>query len=158
VIGLLDENSFTEEATSEIREALSSYEVLNWKEIQPDLAMFADMMQQIYGLFMAIILAALAFGIVNTMLMSVLERTKEIGMLAAIGMNRRRIFIMIMHESIFLSIVEVYLYGCRRYSNSIDCKKGINLMQYSEGFEAMGYSAHLFPAIDTNFFIITTIL
>lgn len=159
VIGLLDENSFTEEATSEIREALNSYEVLNWKEIQPDLAMFADMMQQIYGLFMAIILAALAFGIVNTMLMSVLERTKEIGMLAAIGMNRRRIFIMIMLESIFLSIVGG-LSGMAVGGTviALTAKKGINLMQYSEGFEAMGYSAHLFPAIDTNFFIITTIL
>ena len=54
---------------------------------------------------MVIILAALAFGIVNTMLMAVLERTKELGMLMAIGMNRRKIFSMIMLESIFLSIV-----------------------------------------------------
>ena len=61
-------------------------EVMQWKEIQPDLAMLADMMQQIYGIFMGIILAALSFGIVNTMLMSVLERTREIGMLSAIGM------------------------------------------------------------------------
>ncbi len=67
-----------------------AYEVLNWKEISPDLAMIADMMQQIYGIFMALILAALAFGIVNTMLMAVLERTRELGMLAAIGMNRRQ--------------------------------------------------------------------
>jgi ABC-type lipoprotein release transport system permease subunit len=159
VIGLLEDNSLTETATKTIREALPDYEVLNWKEIQPDLAMFADMMQQIYGLFMAIILAALAFGIVNTMLMSVLERTKEIGMLAAIGMNRRRIFMMIMLESIFLSIVGgISGMAVGGVVIALTAKRGINLMQYAEGFEAMGFSAHLFPTIDTQFFIITTIL
>jgi len=158
IIGKLDSNSLTEKATT-LRELLPGYEVLNWKEIQPDLAMFADMMQQIYALFMAIILAALAFGIVNTMLMSVLERTKELGMLAAIGMNRRKIFTMIMLESIFLSVVGgisgMVVGGAVIAATA---KKGINLINYSEGFEAIGYSAHLFPTIDAQFFIITTIL
>jgi ABC-type lipoprotein release transport system permease subunit len=159
VIGMLEDNSFTEEATAKIRESLPDYEVLSWKEIQPDLAMFSDMMQEIYGLFMAIILAALAFGIVNTMLMSVLERTKEIGMLAAIGMNRRRIFLMIMLESVFLSIVGgISGMAVGGAVIAATAKKGINLVKYSEGFEAIGYSAHLFPTIDAQFFIMTTIL
>lgn len=159
VIGKLSDNSLAEEATSSARQLLKDYEVLSWKEIQPDLAMFADMMQQIYGLFMAIILAALAFGIVNTMLMSVLERTKEIGMLAAIGMNRKRIFIMIMLESVFLSIVGgISGMAAGGIIIAITARNGINLMQYSEGFEALGYSAHLFPVIDAKFFFITTVL
>jgi len=159
VIGKLDDNALTEKATSALRESLQDYEVMNWKEIQPDLAMFADMMQEIYGLFMAIILAALAFGIVNTMLMSVLERTKEIGMLAAIGMNRRKIFIMIMLESVFLSIVGGMAgMAVSGITIALTSKNGINLVNYSEGLEAMGYTAHLFPVIDAQFFISTTIL
>lgn len=94
----------------------------------------------------------LLFGIVNTMLMSVLERTKELGMLAAIGMNRRKIFTMIMLESIFLSVVGgisgMVVVGAVIAATA---KKGINLINYSEGFEAIGYSAHLFPTIDTQF-------
>lgn len=93
------------------------------------------------------------------MLMSVLERTKEIGMLAAIGMNRRKIFSMIMLESVFLSIVGgiagMIISGA---VISATAKNGINLIKYSEGMEAFGYSAHLFPTIDTTFFIITTVL
>ena len=38
---------------------------------------------------------ALAFGIINTMLMAVLERKKELGMLLSIGMNKNKIFLMI---------------------------------------------------------------
>jgi ABC-type lipoprotein release transport system permease subunit len=159
MIAKLENNDLTDEITPKLRESLPGLEILSWKEIQPDLAMMADMMQQIYGIFMAIILAALAFGIVNTMLMAVLERTREIGMLAAIGMNRRKIFSMIMLESVFLSIVGgimgMIVSGAVIAATA---KNGINLVKYSEGMEAMGYSAHLFPTIDVQFFITTTIL
>ncbi len=155
----LDNNELTDEVTPVIRKALPGFEVLNWKEIQPDLAMLSDMMQQIYGVFMAIILAALAFGIVNTMLMSVLERTRELGMLAAIGMNRRKTFMMIMLESVFLSLAGgVAGMGLGAAVIAATAKNGINLVKYSEGMEAFGYSAHLFPTIDTQFFFITASL
>ncbi len=158
-IARLENDELTDKATPMIRESLPGYEVLNWKEIQPDLAMMADMMQEIYGIFMAIILAALAFGIVNTMLMAVLERTREIGMLAAIGMNRRKIFSMIMLESVFLSIVGgITGMAVSGAVIAATAKNGINLMKYSEGMEAFGYTAHLFPTIDVQFFITTTIL
>ncbi len=155
----LDNNELTNEITPKLREALRGYEVLNWKEIQPDLAMISDMIQQIYGVFMAIILLALAFGIVNTMLMSVLERTHELGMLAAIGMNRRKVFSMIMYESVFLSVVGG-IAGMITVSVviALTARHGINLVKYSEGMEAFGYSAHLFPTIDLPFFIMTSIL
>lgn len=159
IIAKLSNNDLTDEATVKIREELPRLEVLSWKEIQPDLAMLADMMQQIYAIFMVIILAALAFGIVNTMLMAVLERTRELGMLAAIGMNRTKIFTMIMLESVFLSIVGgVAGMVFAKVAIVATAKNGINLTQYSEGMEAFGYSAHLYPTIEPQFFITTTIL
>jgi len=159
VIARLSDNEITNQATPVIREKLDDYEVLNWKEIQPDLAMMADFMNQIYSVFMVIILAALSFGIVNTMLMAVLERTRELGMLMAIGMNRRKIFIMIMLESVFLSIVGGFTgMAVSEVVIAITGRTGINLVKYSEGMEAIGYSAHLYPTIDSQFFITTTIL
>lgn len=159
LIARLDEDDLTDKLTSEIRESLPQLEVLSWKEIQPDLAMMADFMQQIYGIFMAIILAALAFGIVNTMLMAVLERTRELGMLAAIGMNRKKIFSMIMLESVFLSVVGGIMgMAVSGIVIAVTAKNGINLVKYSEGLEAFGYSAHLFPTIDVQFFITTSLL
>lgn len=155
----LNDDNLTDVVTPLLREKLPGLEVLNWKEIQPDLAMIADMMQQIYGIFMSIILLALAFGIVNTMLMVVLERTRELGMLAAIGMNRRKIFSMIMLESVFLSmaggIIGMIAAGI---VIALTARHGINLVKYSEGMEAFGYSAHLYPTIDIQFFIMTTLL
>ena len=71
----------------------------------PDAAMMNDYMIMYYVLFIGIVMFALAFGIINTMMMTILERTKELGMLMAIGMNRRRVFSMIMLETIFLTTV-----------------------------------------------------
>ena len=149
----------TASITGELRKKLPDADVKNWKELQPDLAMMTDYVHQIYGFFMGIILAALAFGIINTMLMVVLERTKELGMLTAIGMNKRRVFSMIMLESIFLSLiggVTGMLVGW--LTVLLTARNGINFAQYAEGMEAFGYSAHVYPEITTGFFVLVTIL
>lgn len=149
----------TEAVTAKLREKLPGLEILNWREIQPDLAMMTDYIHQMYALFMGIILAALAFGIVNTMLMVVLERTRELGMLTAIGMNKRKVFSMIMLESVFMSLIGgvagmLVAWG----AVALSAKNGINFTQYAEGMEAYGYSAHVYPEIGAGFFFMGTFL
>ena len=75
-----------------------------WKEMMPELSIFTDVAEYMLYIFMTIIFLALSFGIINTMLMAVLERVKEIGMLMAIGMNKIKIFKMIMLETILLML------------------------------------------------------
>jgi len=159
IIIRIDDNRNTGRITKTIKSMFPALEVLSWKQIQPDLAMLADFMQQIYAMFMILILSALSFGIVNTMLMAVLERTRELGMLMSIGMNRRKIFSMIMLESVFLSVVGGFTgMAVSELVIAVTAKTGINLVKYSEGMEAFGYSAHLYPSIEPQFFIITALL
>ena len=101
------------------------------------------------GVFMLIILGALGFGIVNTMLMVILERTRELGMLMAIGMTKRRVFSMIMYETIFLALVgavigEVLSLLLIKYYGIV----GIDLSSWAEGLETIGYNAITFPALE----------
>jgi ABC-type lipoprotein release transport system permease subunit len=155
----LDDLESTEEVNASLAEKLPQLEVMHWKEIQPDLAMMTDMVQKFYAIFMVVILAALAFGIVNTMLMVVLERTKELGMLTAIGMNKKRVFRMIMLESVFLSLVGgVVGMIISQALIGVTARNGINFASYAEGLEAMGYTAHIYPVISTSFFITVTVL
>ncbi len=149
----------TESIEKELAEKLPGLDVVSWKKLQPDLAMMTDMVQQFYLIFGIIILAALAFGIVNTMLMVVLERTKELGMLAAIGMNKKKVFSMIMLESVFLSLfggIAGMIIGLGIIG--LTANTGINLSRYAEGFAALGYSAKVFPQISAGFFGIVIFL
>ena len=74
--------------------------VEDWKTLAPELRLLVDSFKLNMYIFMSIILLALTFGIINTMLMAVLERMHELGVLMAIGMNKISVFIMIMMETL----------------------------------------------------------
>jgi ABC-type lipoprotein release transport system permease subunit len=126
---------------------------LSWKVLAPDAGLMADFIQVYYYLIMGIIFFALAFGIINTMLMAILERVKELGMLMAIGMKRKQVFSMIMLETIFLtlsgSMVGMVLGGLLI---KITEHTGLNFSSVAEGFESVGWAATVYPAIDVSFF------
>jgi putative ABC transport system permease protein len=129
----------------------------SWREISPELAFMEEMYGSMLYILMVIIMTALIFGIVNTMLMAVLERTRELGVLMAVGMNRGRIYLMIMLETIYLGLVGApigLLVGWLTifyYEN-----QGVDLTNYSEGLEAFGYSSILYPYVDGNTYMIVT--
>ncbi len=134
-------------------------EVMSWQKLQPDLAMMSEMTLVMYGFFMAIVLAALAFGIVNTMLMVVLERTKELGMLTAIGMNKKKVFRMIMTESVFLSLTGgVVGLILSNILIALTAKNGLSVANMKEGFEGMGFSVDIYPSIGPDLLVLVTVL
>jgi putative ABC transport system permease protein len=133
--------------------------VQTWKEIDPVLGMLNDFMDIWLYLFMGIIMLALGFGIINTMLMAIMERTREIGMLAAIGMSKERIFLMIMLESVFLSLTGgITGIALGMVLTWYTHHTGINLGSFAEGFEKIGYNPMLYPSLDFRFFINLTLM
>jgi len=148
-----------DELKSEIITKFPNLSVLNWKDLSPDSAMMADFMDIWYLVIMGIILFALAFGIINTMMMAILERVKELGMLMAIGMNKKRVFSMIMLETVFLTLVGAVIgMGLGALLILITSHTGLNFSSVSQGLEAMGYSALIFPEIDAGFFFLVPLL
>jgi len=118
-----------------------------------------DFMIIYYFIFIGIVMLALAFGILNTMMMTILERTKELGMLMAIGMNRSRIFRMIMLETIFLTLVGAFAGMLSGWIIvGVLGKSGVHFSAWGEGFEAVGFAATVYPVITPSFFILITIM
>ena len=155
----LSEPDQVTDVQEELTDGFPELLVRNWKEIDPMIGMMADLTAVWLYMFMAIILLALGFGIINTMLMTILERTRELGMLAAIGMNKHRIFLMIMLESVYLSLTGAIVGMALGYFLTLYTSyTGINLSSFAEGFEKIGYNPIMYPYLDLNFFIILTIM
>ena len=134
-------------------------EVLSWYDLSPELGYLTDAMDLYMYIFIVIILLALLFGLVNTMLMVVLERVKEIGMLMAVGMNRLRIFMMIVLETVFLSLsggVIGIILGTL-ISNYFESHK-IPLSLWASAYEDLGYDAFVYTSLDSKLVITITLL
>jgi ABC-type lipoprotein release transport system permease subunit len=148
------------QAAKKLKTLFPNQSILSWREIAPDLGYMRDMMKVGDLFYVGIILFALAFGIINTMLMAVLERSKELGMLMAIGMSKMRVFRMIMYESVLLTFTGAAIgMGLSVVLIALLAKTGINLSMWSEGLEAIGYAAIVYPVISAaNYFHITILV
>jgi len=82
---------------------------LSWKESQPDLAAVIAMDKSMNYISQFLVGLLIAAGILNTMLMSVLERTREFGVMMAVGMAPQALFRLVMVESFWLAVVGLIL-------------------------------------------------
>jgi putative ABC transport system permease protein len=114
-------------------------EALTWYEVSPQAYQFYTMMLVFMG-FMLILLVVLAsFGVTNTILMSVLERVREFGVMAAVGLRPFQVFRLILYESSILSFFGVVAGliggGVLTWFNSI---YGIDLGFWASGVQMTG--------------------
>ena len=133
--------------------------VEGWDDISKELAYANEMLAAVLYIFMMIILFGLSFGIVNTMLMAILERKKEIGMLMSIGMNRYKIFMMISFETIFLSLVALPVglfssYLIVEYYSVV----GIDLSIVEAGLENFGVGTRLYFKVPNQEYFIVSLM
>jgi putative ABC transport system permease protein len=133
--------------------------IASWRGIAPELGYADKMMDLVMTIFLIVIMLALAFGIVNTMLMAVLERKKELGMLISVGMNKRKVFWMIVWESIFLALIAGPLGIIASYlAISFFGRYGIDLSFAAEGLRSVGLESMIYPTLSSNYYIVISVL
>lgn len=142
-----------------VKQIASHHEVMDWRSLSPEMNYLTEAMDLYMYIFIIIILLALLFGIINTMLMVVMERTKEIGMLMAIGMNKIRIFSMVVLESVMLSLVGGVvgiiigaLFAKWKSTSPID------LSTWAEGYEQLGYDSFVYMSLEPLMLVNITIM
>ena len=142
-----------------LKERFALLDVKDWQEIAPELAYLSDMTITYSYVFVAIILLALLFGITNTMLMSVVDRIREFGVLIAIGMKKTRVFIMIILETIFLSLTGGLLGILLGVASiSVFAHTGIDLSAIAYSLESFGASTMLYPYLPVAMYVILTVM
>lgn len=152
---LLKSNTLLESTRQHLQAAMPSTKVETWKEISPETNLIVTTMSQFSVIFIVIILLALSFGIVNTMLMAILERRREIGMMMALGMNRIRIFFLILIETFMLVMV-----GCPPglliawATITYFSRHGIDISSFAGNAMAnFGFGTVMYPSLPTSIYI-----
>lgn len=162
---LLADNKATSSITAKLnklfQKEIEQKEILvqSWEQIEPLTKSMIKMMNYFSYFFLIIILAALSFVIVNTMLMAVMERTREIGTLMALGMNKPKIFSMILLESVYLSTIG----GIIGTATSIlmvqyYAIKGFDLSSAATALNYFGYDSIIYFKVNPLFYITSLVL
>lgn len=137
------------------------WKVETYKQISPDLELFNSQIQINMIIMTVIFMLALIFGIINTMLMAVLERIKELGMLMAVGMNKMKVFFMVVWETIFIALIGAPIGLLLGYLTTIYLHHiGINLSNWSKALEEFGMSDIVRPSLtsETFFTIVISVI
>ena len=91
--------------TNALRARLPALSVKTWRELEPQTASLIDYGSVGIWIWNSILMIALAFGVTNTLIAAVLERTREIGLLHVLGMPRGSIVGQVVLESVFIIVL-----------------------------------------------------
>ncbi|ACH66247.1 efflux ABC transporter, permease protein [Aliivibrio fischeri MJ11] len=133
--------------------------VQDWLQLQPILSTMMSSMNAGNQVILVIFIVAMGFGIINILLMSVFERTREFGVLMAVGMKKDRIRYLIILESGFLGL----LGGGIGVLLSMLCiavfnHTGIPLESMAQGLNAFGIDSILYPSISWHQYAVVFIM
>ena len=151
---LTTHNDITKSLKFDLQQINDSIDVKSWDDIAVELAYANKMMSSFLYIFMLIVLSGLSFGIINTMLMAVLERKKEIGMLMSIGMTKIYIFLMICFETVFLSLVSIpFALLITYFTVDYFSVVGIDLSVVASGLENFGVGSMFYLKLPSEYYI-----
>ena len=122
-------------------------EVRDWQELEPQAAAMYVFADGAIFIWFALMMSALTFGLINTLIAAVMERVKEFGMLRAIGMRKSIVIAQVVIESTVIMTIGIaagLLLGYLAYLTFAD---GIDLSSYAEGIEMAGMRAKLIPVL-----------
>lgn len=154
----LTETAHTEAVSEKLLTLVSKkIEVMGWDKLMPELVQFIVMDDISAYIFDFILFMVVAFGILNTIQMSVFERTREFGVMLSIGTRPEQVVKMVLMESVYISILGIalgILLGCSAgyyfYINPMD------FSGYAEEMAVWGVSTTIFPVDTTLLNVIAT--
>jgi ABC-type lipoprotein release transport system permease subunit len=130
-----------------VRAAAPGRDVEPWTALEPMAQAMVAMGEAWIWIFYVVMYVAMAFGLVNTLLMAVLERTREFGLVQALGMRPRLILRQVLAESSILLGVGVLAGGLLCAGTLALVPHGIDFSAFAEGAEMWGMSKVIYPTL-----------
>jgi ABC-type lipoprotein release transport system permease subunit len=121
--------------------------VLPWYSLDSYLGALLDLMDGFVLVWIIVIFLALAFGLVNTLVMAVFERIHEIGLLLALGMRPFLVLAQFVAESGVLLLLGLVIGNLLASAAVAGFQQGIDVSVVADGMEMFGASAMLYPEL-----------
>ncbi len=134
-------------AAERLRDQHPQLVVKDWRQMQPQIAEIVDVVDATMVIWFILIMSALTFGLVNTLIATVMQRTQELGMLRALGMNKQLLLIQVVMECVGIMVVGVIAGLILGVLLVFGLGEGIDLSAFSESVEAFGMSTFLKPVL-----------
>ncbi len=133
-------------------------ETLPWTRLDG----YLDSMLRVQGnmnvVFMVVIFLALSFGLVNTLVMAVFERVREIGLMMSLGMRPRWIMYQVLLESLILLTLGLLVGNILALVTILPLESGIDISVVAEGMEMAGMGTTLYPALAVADMLMSTVV
>ncbi|UCD85120.1 MAG: ABC transporter permease [Deltaproteobacteria bacterium] len=131
--------------------------VHTWEEIEPVLVRIVELYGQFTYIVYLIVFVAMAFGIINTMLMVIFERVREMGVMMALGIRPIQIVLLVILETVCIGIVGLCLGNLLGAFFLGIFHNGMDLSFLAEGMEYWGMSHIIFPSIGLDNLLIANL-
>jgi ABC-type lipoprotein release transport system permease subunit len=132
-------------------------EVLDWRELNPQAAVMDMAADTAVFIWFALMMSALIFGLMNTLITSVMERVKEFGLLRAVGMRNSLVVCQVVVESTVIMAIGVALGVLLGYLVFLSLEDGLDLSAFAEGMQGFGGSI-LLPVLVPGDVILVAVL
>ncbi|HMV68478.1 MAG TPA: FtsX-like permease family protein, partial [Myxococcota bacterium] len=107
VLGAADDDATVDALKASVAPAAPDLLVRTWYEVDPGTADLFGIQAIALSIFVSLFMAIAAVGVVNTLLMSVLERTREIGVLRALGVRPGRLVALVVTEALLIALLAI---------------------------------------------------
>jgi len=121
-------------------------ETLPWYQLDPYLGSMLKMQDGFALVFMVVVFLALSFGLVNTLVMAVYERVREIGLMQALGMSPGLIMGQVLLESTLLMLFGLTAGNVLAFVSIKPLESGIDVSAVAQGMAMMGAGTVLYPS------------
>jgi len=122
-------------------------EVSRWTDLDTYLGTMLRVMDGFVLVWVVVIFLALSFGLVNTLVMAVFERVREIGLMLALGMKPSSILGQIVIESMLLLVIGLGIGNLLAWATIKPLESGIDISVVAEGMAMMGAASVLYPQL-----------
>ena len=136
----------------------ASVVVNRWYDVDTYLGTMMNVMDGFVLVWVVVIFLALSFGLVNTLVMAVFERVREIGLMLALGMKPGSILGQIIIESMLMLAIGLAIGNLLAWATIIPLESGVDISFVGEGMEMFGAASVLYPKLYMNDIVLANVV